>query len=72
MIPKALRSQVVALAHEGHLGIVGTKQNLRTKVWWPGMEADAEKYCRSCHGCQITGKSSGPGPLRSTPLPVAP
>ncbi|KAJ8410531.1 hypothetical protein AAFF_G00194350 [Aldrovandia affinis] len=26
------------LAHEGHLGIVGTKQHLRTKVWWPGMD----------------------------------
>ena len=21
-----------------HLGVVGTKQNLRTKVWWPGMD----------------------------------
>ena len=30
-------------AHEGHLGIVGTKQKLRSKVWWPGMEKDAKK-----------------------------
>ena len=28
-----LRPTAVALAHEGHLGIVGTKQTLRTKVW---------------------------------------
>ena len=28
-----LRPTAVALAHEGYLGIVGTKQTLRTKVW---------------------------------------
>ena len=46
IIPEKLRPRVLALAHEGHLGIVGTKQNLRTKVWWPGMEKAAEKTCQ--------------------------
>ena len=31
VLPQKLRQQALALAHEGHLGIVGTKQNLRTK-----------------------------------------
>ena len=35
VIPKKLRPSVLSLAHEGHLGIVGTKQKLRSKVWWP-------------------------------------
>lgn len=38
LIPKALRPCVLALAPESHLGVVGTKQNLHTKVWWPGMD----------------------------------
>ncbi len=42
VIPQSLRTTVLALAHEGHLGIVGTKNNLRTKVWWPGMDKAAE------------------------------
>lgn len=32
VLPKTLRSQAITLAHEGHLGIVGIKQNLKGKV----------------------------------------
>ena len=35
IISSKLQPRILALAHEGHLGVVGTKQNLRTKVWWP-------------------------------------
>ena len=38
VIPIKLRKQVLDLAHEGHQGIVKTKQRLRTKVWWPGID----------------------------------
>ena len=48
VIPKKLRPRVLSLAHEGHLVIVGTKQKLCSKVWWPGMEKDAEKHCKPC------------------------
>ena len=71
IIPKKLRMRCVELAHQGHLGIVGTKQTLRTKVWWPQMERDVEKYVKSCHGCQITGGMPNPEPLTATPLPTA-
>ena len=38
MIPQDLKKQTIALAHEGHQGIGKTKQVVRTKVWWLGME----------------------------------
>ena len=41
IIPSKLQPRTLALAHEGHLGVVGSKQNLRTKVWWPGMDKAA-------------------------------
>jgi hypothetical protein len=72
VIPKKLRARVLSLAHEGHLGIVGTKQNLRTKVWWPGMERAAEKFCKSCHGCQLTSQPNPPEPIKSSKLPSGP
>ena len=72
VIPKQLRPRVLLLAHEGHLGIVGTKQDLRTKVWWPGIDKDAERHCRRCHGCQITAKPDPPEPIRTTTLPDGP
>ena len=46
VIPSKLQPRTLALAHEGHLGVFGTKQNLRTKVWWPGMDKAAERHCR--------------------------
>ena len=72
VIRKKLRPRVVSLAHEGHLGIVGTKQRLRHKVWWPGMEKDAEKHCKTCYGCQLVSRPSPPEPIRTTTLPTGP
>lgn len=72
IVPEKLRPRTLTLAHEGHLGIVGTKQNLRTKVWWPGMEKEAEKFCKSCYGCQLVSRPNPPEPVRSTKLPSGP
>ena len=72
LIPKPLRLQCISLAHEGHLGIVGTKQMLRSKVWWPKIDKDVENYVKSCHGCQITSTMPNPEPLEPTKLPDGP
>ena len=72
VLPNKLMPQAVALAHEGDLGIVGTKQNLRKKVWWPAMDKAAEKLCKSCYGCQLITRLDPPEPLRSTTLPEGP
>jgi len=72
IISVKLRPRVLALAHEGHLGIVATKQRLRSNVWWPGMDAEVERHCRACHGCQLVAKADAPEPIRSTPLPPCP
>ena len=67
-----MRPQILALAHEGHLGVAGTKINLRTKVWWPDIDKATEKYCRTCHGCQRVARPDPPEPLRTTTLPEGP
>ena len=72
VIQKKVRPRVLCHAHEGHLGIVGTKQKLRSKVWWPGMEKDAEKHCKTCFGCQLVSRPSPPEPIRSTALSTGP
>ncbi len=66
VLPQSLRARALKLAHEGHLGIVGTTQNLRSKVWWPTMYKDAERHVRSCHGCQLVMRSYKPKPLMMT------
>ena len=53
VIPKILHDRVIKIAHEGHQGIVKTKNSLRSKVWSPKMDRDVEKVCKVCHGCWI-------------------
>lgn len=72
VIPKELRNKCIGLANSGHLGIVGTKQRLRSKVWWPGLDKDVEKIVKSCHGCQLVSAMPRPEPLNPTPLPTGP
>ena len=68
LFPFSLRQQVLAIAHEGHVEIFATKLRLRTKVWWPGIDKDAEQYVRSCHECQLVGQATPPEPLMLTDL----
>ena len=60
VILKQLRCQVLELAHEGHPGIVAMKQRLLTKVWWPGIDKEAERACKTCHGCQLVSQPTKP------------
>ena len=72
VIPSKLRSQVLTLAHEGHPGSVSMKQRLRSKVWWPGIDKEAEKFCKTCFACQLVSSPAHPEPIKSTPLPQGP
>lgn len=33
------------------------KNRLRSKVWWPGIDAEAERFVRSCDSCQKVDKN---------------
>jgi len=72
IIPKSMRKDVLKLAHEGHQGIVKTKSRLKSKVWWPKMDSEAEILCRSCHGCQVVGPGRHPEPMKRVRPPSGP
>ena len=69
VVPRELQKKVLDLAHEGHQGIVKTKKSLRTKVWWPGIDKQAEKKCRECFVCQLVTKHVPPPPIKPRRLP---
>ena len=71
-MPKCLRRPTLSLAHEGHQGIVRTKQLLRQKMWWPGMDAEAETVIKECIPCQSTMPPSPPEPLHPSTMPSKP
>ena len=72
VVPSELRDRVKSLGHEGHPGVVGMKTRLRAKVWWPGIDKEVEKHCKSCYGCQLVGQPTKPEPMKRTELPTAP
>lgn len=72
LIPRRLRERLLDLAHEGHQGLVKTKQRIRTKVWWAGIDKQVENRCKTCHGCQLVGLPTPPEPLGHTEFPSQP
>ena len=72
VIPSTLRDKVVTLAHEGHQGIVRTKQLLRSTLWFPGMDRMVEKEISQCMACQVTVKIHPQEPLKPMELPSEP
>ena len=70
VIPEKMRKHMVKIAHEGHQGIVRTKQVLRAHVWFPGIDAIVKKYIAKCMGCQAATPSTDREPLEMTELPT--
>lgn len=58
IVPKPLRNKVMSLAHDslmtGHLGSSRTAFKVMSEFYWPGVQADVRRYCRSCDICQRT------------------
>ncbi|KAI5724806.1 hypothetical protein M8J77_007371 [Diaphorina citri] len=72
VVPSALQSKVVEMAHAGHQGLVKTKQLLRSKVWFCGMDGMVEKLIENCLPCKSTYCQIFPEPLKPTELPSGP
>ena len=70
VVPEELRAQVITLAHQGHQGIVRTKQFLRATTWFPDMDKLVEEEIAYCLPCQVTVKSPQQEPLKLTKLPA--
>ena len=65
IVPESLRDQVLVLAHQGHQGIVRTKQRIRKYYWWPMMDKNIEDLVKHCTVCASLDKSvrTCPGPM---------
>ncbi|XP_030765263.1 uncharacterized protein K02A2.6-like [Sitophilus oryzae] len=72
VIPRNLRIQVLRLAHEGHPRASVMNRRLRSKVWWPQIDKEAEKYVKSCRECLLVSKPSRPSPMVRQMLPSGP
>ncbi|XP_061877148.1 uncharacterized protein K02A2.6-like isoform X1 [Entelurus aequoreus] len=72
VIPSSLQRHVLELAHEGHQGIAKTKVLLREKVWFPGIDQQAETIIKTCLACQANTPVTRTEPLKMSKLPESP
>ena len=58
MVPVQLRSRIMELVHRsimgGHMGIKKTADQIQSAFYWPGIQGDVTRYCKSCDECQKT------------------
>ena len=58
MVPVQSRSRVMELAHGsimgGHMGINKTADEIQSAFYWPGIQGDETRYCKSYVVCQKT------------------
>ncbi|XP_062700412.1 uncharacterized protein K02A2.6-like [Aedes albopictus] len=64
VIPQQLQEKALGIAHQGHPLDAKLKSILRSRVWWPGMSSDAEKWVKSCAICAANGRPERPPPMR--------
>ena len=74
VVPARLQERLVTHAHDGHQGMVRTKQRLRSTYWWPGLDAMVESVVKTCDICMTSDKSAKTrkAPLCPVPFPEAP
>ncbi|CAH2093016.1 unnamed protein product [Euphydryas editha] len=51
IIPKSMRTEILNILHEGHMGIEKTKNLARGLVFWPNIYHDIEMKVRQCETC---------------------
>ena len=72
MMPANLRHCALQLAHEGHQGLIKTKQLLREKIWFPRIDQQAETMVQHCLPCQAANPENKLEPLKMSCLPPGP
>ena len=69
---QALKDRTLAIAHQGHQGVVKTKQLLRTKAWWPKIDQHVKSLIKNCLACQSVAPFNPTTPLCETEMPSKP
>ncbi|MCG7875094.1 MAG: RNase H-like domain-containing protein [Candidatus Thiodiazotropha endolucinida] len=58
VVPSKFRDMVLKLAHEtilaGHMSTARTVSRVLSEFYWPGVQSDTKRFCRSCDICQRT------------------
>lgn len=71
IIPVIYRDKLLKELHSAHFGIVKTKSAARSRMWWPGIDADIERWVGACGACSSVRSSPPRAPPAPWPRPPA-
>lgn len=63
LLPESLQARAIEIAHSGHLGMVKTKQILRSKVWFKTLDKQVENAIQNCPTCAVITDSTSRDPI---------
>lgn len=72
VIPTIYRERMLKELHAAHFGIVKTKSAARSRMWWPGIDADIERWVGACAACAAVRSAPPSAPPAPWPRPPAP
>ena len=72
VVPKSMRSRMLDLVHEGHLGVEKCRALARQCLYWPGLSRDIDNIISKCAVCNAHRKNQPAQPLQPHPIPFRP
>ena len=72
VLPGILRLTMLNLLYDTHIGVVRMKGLARSRVWWPGIDADIELLCSQCVTCAQNSKDPAKSLLSVWDFPSGP
>lgn len=72
VIPRKMRSEMLKIVHQSHLGIVRCKQLARDVMYWPCMNSQIEDMVTKCSVCQANRNLQPKEPLMPSEVPNGP
>jgi len=72
VIPELLRSMMVKLVHEAHMGMEKTKSRMRQVIFWPGMSKDIDSEISNCETCLKFQNANPKEPMIQHEIPELP
>ena len=72
IVPTKIRSSVLNLLHDTHIGVVRMNGLARFRVWWPGIDTDIEQMCTQCVECSQHSKDPPKSTLSVLDFPSKP
>ena len=72
VIPQELQEEMLARIHDGHPGIVKSKERAKEAVWWKGISKQITSMVQGCEFCQSKRPKQKKEPMISTVFPERP